>query len=81
MGTKMYYNQFTTSDINRNFWIKVYGYIDGVRINTLLGVSGAIYLLGDLFYRLVARAMKHLGETGKTICRLRRGIRVTFYEK
>lgn len=77
MKSFRYHKVFTTSDINRNFRIKVYGYVDGVRVNTLL----ALELLGDLFYRLVERAMNRLGETGKTVCRLRRGIRVTFYEK
>lgn len=77
MGTQPYTKQF----INQNFLIKVYGVVDGIRINTLMGVRGAFSLLGDLFYRLVARAWKHFGEKGKTVCKLRRGMKITFYEK
>ena len=73
--------QYTKNAINRTFLIKVYGFVNGARVNTLLGVAGALSILGDLFYRLVARAMRHLGEKGKTVCRLRRGLKITFYEK
>lgn len=73
--------RYTKNVINRTFLIKVYGYVNGVRVNTLMGVRGAFSILGELFYRLVSRAMRHLGEKGKTTCRLRRGLKVTFYEK
>ena len=73
--------RYTKNVINRTFLIKVYGLVDGVRVNTLMGVRGAYSILGELFYRLVCRAMNHLGEKGKTVCRLRRGLKVTFYEK
>lgn len=36
----------TTKEINMNFRIKVNGIVDGKKINTLVGVSGLIKLVG-----------------------------------
>ena len=38
---------YTTPEINRFFKIKVFGFIDGVKVNTLVGVSGLLRILGD----------------------------------
>ena len=37
---------YTTSEINMNFRIKVNGIVDGKKINTLVGVYGLIKLVG-----------------------------------
>ncbi len=70
-----------TTFINRNFLLKVYGLGDnGQRINTLVGVSGLVQLIGvELANKFVTRAL----ESGKdsTKCKLRRGLQVTLYFK
>lgn len=65
----------TTKQINRNFKIKVYG----LGINKLVGVSGLLAIVGDeaLASRLVERAFASLED--KQECKLRRGIKITFY--
>ena len=72
---------YTTREINMDFRIKVYGIADnGCRINTLVGVSGLIALLGlELVNGLLERAYRLAND--KTVCRLRRGLQVTFYNK
>ena len=71
---------YTTREINRNFKIKIYGTIDGKKVNTLVGVSGLIRLLDGAIYlinRLLDRAFRGMGD--KVVCKLRRGIKVSFY--
>jgi hypothetical protein len=71
---------YSTSEINRNFKIKVFGYIDGQKINTLVGVSGLLNLLDgavDLVNRLLDRAFNSTGD--KCVCKLRRGLQISFY--
>lgn len=73
--------EFTSKFINANFRIKVYGKDEnGKKINTLLGVSGIIRLIGEeLFNKFIKRALK----AGLDACRcaLRRGLVVTLYAK
>lgn len=71
-----------TSYINLNYLIKVYGLApDGSKVNTLVGVSGAIALIGEeLFYKFVGRAERDL-QNDVTVCKLRRGIKFSFYRK
>ena len=71
--------KYTTKEINRNYKIKVSGLYEGSKINTLVGVSGLIRLVGDieLINRLLDRAFNSADD--KVICKLRRGIRVSFY--
>lgn len=70
----------TTEFINMNWRIKVSGGKNGERLNTLVGVSGLINLVGvDLTNRLFQRAERGNGD--KVVCKLRRGLRVTFYSK
>lgn len=73
--------EFTTKFINSNFRIKVFGRTeDGKKINTLVGVSGILKLIGaELFNKFIKRALK----AGMDACRcaLRRGLVVTLYAK
>ena len=50
--------EYTTKEINRTFKIKVNGMFNGKKINTLVGVSGLIKLVG------VEMALKDDGFTG-----------------
>lgn len=72
---------YSTANINRNFRIKAAG-IDpnGNKINTLVGVSGLIALIGvDFANKFLEKAFNSLEDS--TCCKLRRGIRITFYGK
>lgn len=70
---------YKVRDINRNFKIKVSGIIDEKKINTLVGVSGLMRFVDDieLTNRLLDRAFR--SKTDKCVCRLRRGIAISFY--
>lgn len=71
---------YSVSEINRNFKIKVFGRINGRKINTLVGVSGLLNILDgatDLVNRLLDRAFKSKGD--KCVCKLRRGLQISFY--
>lgn len=72
---------YTKTFINRNFRMKVYGVDEnGNRINKLVGVAGLIALIGiELFNKFVERAIN--AGLDKVICKLRRGIAITFYAK
>lgn len=72
---------YTTSWINENFRIKVYGRDEqGRRINTLLGVSGIIRLIGvELFEKFLERAIRCMEDV--CVCKLRRGLQVSLYVK
>lgn len=71
--------EYTTKEINRTFKIKVNGLFNGKKINTLVGVSGLIKIVGDikLVNRLLKRAFNCYGD--KEVCKLRRGVKITFY--
>ena len=73
--------QFSTKFINQNFRIKVFGRDEnGKKINTLMGVSGIIRLIGEeLFYKFVQRALDCMRDV--CVCKLRRGIQVSLYVK
>lgn len=71
---------YTTSEINRNFKIKVFGYVNGKKVNTLVGVSGLLRILDgaiDLVNRLLDRAFSSTSD--KCVCKLRRGLQISFY--
>jgi hypothetical protein len=71
---------YSVSEINRNFKIKVFGRINGRKINTLVGVSGLLNILDGatgLVNRILDRAFKSKGD--KCVCKLRRGIQISFY--
>ncbi|WP_279134841.1 ribosomal large subunit pseudouridine synthase B [Parabacteroides johnsonii] len=80
MKTKSILN-YTTTYINRNFRLKVYGIDEnGNRINKLVGVSGLIELIGEeLLNKFVGRALR--AGLDKVVCKLRRGLQVSFYIK
>jgi hypothetical protein len=71
--------QYSTREINRNFKIKVYGYTEeGAKVDTLVGVSGLILLIGvELANKQIERAYK--SGKDKCVCKLRRGLKVTYY--
>ena len=73
--------EFTSKFINSNFRIKVWGKDnEGKKVNTLVGVSGIIRLIGEeLLNKFIKRALK----SGLDACRcaLRRGLVITLYAK
>ena len=73
--------QFSSKFINQNFRIKVFGFDEnGKKINTLMGVSGIIKLIGEtLFFKFVQRALDCMRDV--CVCKLRRGIQVSLYVK
>ena len=73
--------EYTTKFINQNFRIKVYGRDEnGKRINTLLGVSGIIRMIGvELFNKFIKRALECMQDV--CVCKLRRGLQVSLYVK
>lgn len=71
---------YTTSHINANYRIKVFGIVEGKKINTLVGVSGMLKLIGaELANKFLSRAERNMDDY--YVCKLRRGIKVTFYCK
>lgn len=72
---------FTTKSINKNFRIKVYGVDNnGNKINKLVGVAGIIALIGiELLNHLLDRAFNCMNDA--CYCKLRRGLKVSFYAK
>jgi hypothetical protein len=72
---------YTTTEINQNFRIKVYGVdANGNRINKLVGVAGLIALIGiELLNKFMKRAFACMEDV--CVCKLRRGLKVSFYCK
>ena len=65
---------YRIADINRDYLIKVCG----LGLNKLFGVSGLANLIGiDNLNKTLARAYACTGD--KCVCKLRRGIQVTYY--
>ena len=81
MANKKETKQFSTKFINQNFRIKVFGRDEnGKKINTLMGVSGIIRLIGEeLFYKFIQRALDCMKDV--CVCKLRRGLKVSLYVK
>lgn len=70
--------EYTTREINRNYKIKVYGMVDGIKINKAVGVRGLLELIGvEMANKMLRRAFRCLED--KQVCKLRRGIAITFY--
>ncbi len=72
---------YSSKFINRNYRIKVSG-IDneGNKIHSLVGVTGAVALIGwDFLNKFIARAQR-CGED-VCVCKLRRGLKVSLYIK
>jgi hypothetical protein len=72
---------YPTQEINLDFRIKVYGTdACGNRLNTLVGVRGLVNLIGEeLANKFLERAYRLV--SNKCVCKLRRGLQVTFYNK
>jgi hypothetical protein len=70
---------YSTQEINANWLIKVYGVDEeGRRVNKLVGVKGLIELIGvELAAKFIARAFDRMLD--KVVCKLRRGMKITFY--
>lgn len=70
--------RYTTREINRNYKIKVAGLVDGTKVNVLVGVSGLIGMVGvEMANKLLDRAFRCMDD--KQVCKLRRGLKITFY--
>lgn len=71
-----------TKTINKNFKIKVYGLVNGVKVNKLVGVKGLLEILGgslEKLAKLLDRAFKSRAD--KCRCKMRGGVAITFYAK
>lgn len=81
MANKKSNKKFSSKFINQNFRIKVFGRDEnGKKINTLMGVSGIIRLIGEeLLYKFIQRALDCMLDV--CVCKLRRGLQVSFYVK
>lgn len=73
--------KYSTKEINFNFKVKVSGVFEGKKINTLVGVKGLLNIVGDteLTNRLLDRAFASMED--KEVCKLRRGVKISFYYK
>ena len=71
--------KYSKREINRNFKVKVSGTYEGQKVSTLVGVNGLLRFVGDidLTNRILDRAFN--GRDDKCVCRLRRGIAISFY--
>lgn len=72
---------YTTKMINANYRIKVSGVDNnGNHVHKLVGVSGAIALIGeDFLMKFVSRAESAMQDV--CVCKLRRGLKVSLYVK
>ncbi len=71
---------YTKNQINANFKIKVFGYVNGKKVNTLVGVSGLIKMMNgdvEMINKMLKKAFNSMDD--KYSLKLRRGIKVTFY--
>lgn len=84
---KIYFTQslgeikLTTAEINRNFRIKVNGFVNGKYVNKLVGVRGLLAIVGtwEKLVKFVLRAFNTLAD--KCVCKIYGGAKVTFYAK
>lgn len=72
---------YSTTVINKNFRLKVKGVDNnGNKINKLVGVSSLILLIGEeLLNKFLDRAFTCMDDV--CVCKLRRGLKVSFYVK
>lgn len=72
---------YSTTVINKNFRLKVKGVDNnGNKLNKLVGVSGLISLIGEeLLNKFFDRAFACMDDV--CVCKLRRGLKVSFYVK
>lgn len=75
---KIMTQKYSTKQVNRTFKLKVFGMVNGKKVNSLFGVSGLIAIIGlDFFNKFTERAMNCKDD--KCVCKLRRGVVVTYY--
>lgn len=79
-------NNFNFADfrkfVNRNFRIKVHGFVNGVKRNVLVGVTGLLEILGgsiEKMCKFVERAWNCPED--KCACKIYGGAMITFYVK
>lgn len=72
---------YSTTVINKNFRLKVKGVDNnGNKLNKLVGVSGLISLIGEeLLNKFLDRAFACMDDV--CVCKLHRGLKVSFYVK
>lgn len=69
---------YSSKKINGEFKLKVRGIFNGKKINTLVGVSGLINIIGEEFAeKFTCKAFASMGDSATF--KLRRGIQVTYY--
>lgn len=71
---------YSTREINKNFKIKVQGMVNGIKKNTLVGVSGLLAILGgsiEKLQKMVNRAFN--AGLDKVVCKIYGGAKVIFY--
>ena len=69
---------YTITEINRNFLIKVAGVQGGEKINRLYGVSGLVALIGyDMAASIINKAFECMDDVYTH--RLRRGLKISLY--
>ena len=72
---------YSTTEINRNYRIKVYGLDNnGNKVNKAVGVTGLIAIIGIEFANKFLDRADHCLED-VCVCKLRRGLKVSFYNK
>lgn len=80
MKTKQQINTYSKSEINRNFKIKVFGIVNGVKRNTLVGVSGLINILNGDEAKAMAMVTRAFNSgKDRTDCKIYGGAKVSFY--
>lgn len=71
---------YTDKQINQSFKIKVFGIVNGCKVNTLVGVSGLLAILNgdkDKLFKMVTRAFA--SGKDRTDCKIYGGARISFY--
>lgn len=70
---------YSITEINKNFKIKVMRFDNDKLVERLVGVSGLIDEVGDneMVNSLITRAFR--SGKDKTVCKLRRGLKVIFF--
>lgn len=72
-------NEYSTTQINRQFKIKISGTYNGSKYHNLVGVTGLFKIVGKKnFNSMIERAFR-LDQDYKCDCKLRSGLKVTFY--
>lgn len=80
MKTKQQINTYSKGEINRNFKIKVFGIVNGVKRNTLVGVSGLINILNGDEQKAMAMVTRAFNSgKDRTDCKIYGGAKVSFY--